>query len=64
MLSDALHFVITMCLKMKEKTKIPSTLVNLINGDFGVVLELSLLAFNIKEVIGGVGVFSFFSKEI
>jgi hypothetical protein len=49
---------------MKEKTKIPSTLVNLINGDFGVVLELSLLAFNIKEVIGGVGVFSFFSKEI
>jgi hypothetical protein len=47
MLIDALHFVITMCLKLKEETKIPPTQVNLIH-DYGVVLELSLLAFHEK----------------
>jgi hypothetical protein len=45
LLSDALDFVITMCLKLKEKVEIPPTLINLLNDDFGVVFELSLLAF-------------------
>jgi hypothetical protein len=35
--------------EIEGKKKIPSILVNLIDGDFGVVLELSLLTFNIKR---------------
>jgi hypothetical protein len=42
-----------MCLKLKEEVEIPPTLINLINDDFGVVFELSLLTFYSKnEVLG------------
>jgi hypothetical protein len=52
-----------MYLKLKEETKIPPTLINLID-DYGVVLELSLLAFNMKNEVLKVleSFFSFLKK--
>jgi hypothetical protein len=47
LLSDALHFAITMCLKWREEVTIPPTQNNLINSS-KVVHELALFAFNIK----------------
>ncbi len=38
-----------MCLKFKEEITNPSTLVNLINDDFGIAFELSLITSNIKK---------------
>jgi hypothetical protein len=53
-----------MCLKLKEKAKIPSTLVNLIDGDCGVVLDLSLLALIQKGGYKGCwNLFIFFLKK-
>jgi hypothetical protein len=43
-----------MCLKFKEKAEIPPTLVNLINDDYGVVLELSLVTSNMKNEVSKV----------
>jgi hypothetical protein len=43
-----------MCLKFKEKAEIPPTLVNLINDDYGVVLELSLVTSNMKNEVSNV----------
>jgi hypothetical protein len=43
-----------MCLKLKEKAKIPPTLINLINDDYGVVLELSLVTSNMKNMVSEV----------
>jgi hypothetical protein len=62
MLCDALHYVVMMCLKMKEKGEIPPTIVNLIDDDFGIILELSLLTFNMKKEV--LEFFFFLSKEI
>ncbi len=49
MLRDELHYVVTLYLKMKEECEIPRIIVNLIDDDFGIVLELSLLTFNMKR---------------
>jgi hypothetical protein len=38
-----------MCLKLKEEVEIPPTLINLIDDDFRVVLELSLLVVVLLE---------------
>jgi hypothetical protein len=57
LLSDALYFIVTMCLNLKEEVEIPPTLVNLIDNDYGVVLKLFLLVSNIYIYIEGVGVF-------
>jgi len=43
-----------MCLKLKEEVEIPPTLINLTIDDFGVVFELSLLAFWLKNEVLGV----------
>jgi hypothetical protein len=43
-----------MCLKLKEKAKIPPPLINLINDDYGVVLELSLVTSNMKNMVSEV----------
>jgi hypothetical protein len=51
-----------MCLKFKEKIKNPLAQVDLINVDFKVVLELTLLSSNIKREICSVFK-SFFSLE-
>ncbi len=53
-MSDAFHLIITMCLKLKEKAKIPPPLINLINDDYGVVLELSLVTSNMKNMVSEV----------
>ncbi len=51
MKSYALHFAITMCLKLKEKFKISPTLVTLIYDDYGVIIEFFLLASNMKREV-------------
>jgi hypothetical protein len=43
-----------MCLRLKEKAEIPPTLVNLINDDYGVVFDLSLVASNMKNEVSKV----------
>jgi hypothetical protein len=43
-----------MCLKFNEEITNPSTLINLINDDFGITFELSLFASNIKKEVCGV----------
>jgi len=40
--------------KLKEKVRIASTLYQLANDDFDVVIKLPLLAFNIKKEVCGV----------
>ncbi len=53
MLSNALHFAITMCLKFREEITNSSTVVNLIDDDSRITFELSLFASNIiREVCG------------
>jgi hypothetical protein len=44
-----MNYTITMCLKLKEEVEIPPTLINLIDDDFRVVLELSLLVVGVLE---------------
>jgi hypothetical protein len=52
LLFDALQPTITMCLKLKEGITDPSTLLGLIDDDFGITFELSLnFASNIKREI-------------
>jgi len=43
------HFTKRMCLKLKEEVEIPPILINLIDDDFRVVLELSLLVMGVLE---------------
>jgi hypothetical protein len=51
--SNELTSTISLNLKLKKKAKIAPTLNNIMNDDFGVAFELSLLVFNIeKEVCG------------
>ncbi len=49
-----MHLIVTTCLKLKEKAEIPPTLVNLINDDYGVVLELSLITSDMKNEVSKV----------
>jgi len=54
-LFDTLQFVIIMCLKLKEETTNPSTLINLIVDDFRITFEWSLFpSTNIKREVCGV----------
>jgi hypothetical protein len=51
--SNELTSTISLNLKLKKKVEIAPTLNNIMNDDFGVAFELSLLVFNIeKEVCG------------
>jgi hypothetical protein len=43
-----------MCLKFREEITNPSTLVSLIDDNFGINFELSLFASNIKKEVYGV----------
>jgi hypothetical protein len=47
--NDALHFTITMCLKLREIFEILAALDNLMDDDSMVVFELALLISNIKK---------------
>ncbi len=49
LLSNALQYAIIMCLKCKKAIANSPTQVNLIDDDFGIVLELSLFATDIKK---------------
>ncbi len=62
LLSNALYFAIIMCLKFREEITNPSTLINLVNDDFGITFELSLFTSNIKREVCGVWD-SFFSLQ-
>jgi hypothetical protein len=64
LLSDALHFDISMSLKLKEKPKNAQSFKTLMEEDFGVIVELICLAFNIrKEVCGVLDIFLYFLKK-
>jgi hypothetical protein len=43
-----------MCLKFREEITNPSTLVNLIDDDFGIVFQLFLFVSNIRRKVCGV----------
>ncbi len=65
MLSDALHFAISLNLKGKEGNELLPPFESLVEDEFGVDDELILLASNIKK--GGLGctkLFTFIHKEI
>ncbi len=62
--SDALHFVISMNLKLKEENKIIPSFESLMEDDSIISNELSLLAFNIRrEVINVLNSFLSFLKK-
>ncbi len=65
LLFDALNAIITISLILKEEFGISSSLEDLIDDDSIVILELSLLASNIKKEICGDfdGFFSFIKKN-
>jgi hypothetical protein len=54
LLSNALQSAIIMCLKFREKFTNLSTLINLIDDDFGIPFELSLFVSNIRKEVCGV----------
>jgi hypothetical protein len=64
LLYDVLNVIITMSLKLKEKSRISLNLQDLIDDDSIVTHELSLLASNIRREICGIldGFLSFFKK--
>jgi hypothetical protein len=51
--SDDLISTISLSLKLQEKVEISPTLNNIMNDDFGVAFELSLLVFNIEKEMCG-----------
>jgi hypothetical protein len=64
LLSDAFHFVISMSLKLKEEPKNAPSFQTLMEEDFGVALELTCLASNIrKDVCGILDIFLSFLKK-
>jgi len=64
LLSNALHFAITMCLKFREEITNSSTVVNLIDDDSRITFELSLFASNIiREVCGVFSSFLFILRK-
>ncbi len=52
-----------LCVKFKEEITNPSTLVNLIDDDYGIVFELSLFVSDIRREICGVLDSFLFLKE-
>jgi hypothetical protein len=54
LLSNALQFAITMCLKFKEEIINPFALINLIDDDSGIVFVLFLFTSNTKREVWGV----------
>jgi hypothetical protein len=63
LLSNALQFAITMCLKFREKIKNPFAPINLIGDDFKLFFELFLFTSNIRRGVCGVlDYFLFFQK--
>jgi len=64
LLSDALHSIISMSLKLKEENKIILSFESLMEDDSIIFNELSLLAFNIRrEVINVLDSFLSFLKK-
>jgi hypothetical protein len=63
LLSDALNFYISICLKSKEEFKISSSLDNFMEKESTVVLELGFLASNIRKKVCGVLGFIFIFWE-
>ncbi len=51
---NELTSTISLSLKLKEKVEFAPTLNNIMNDDFGVVFELSLLLFNVGKKVCGV----------
>jgi len=62
-ISNALQFAITMCLKFKGKITNPSTPIILIDDDFGITFELFLFTSNNRREVCGVLDFFFFLKK-
>jgi hypothetical protein len=54
LLSNALQFAITMCLKLREEIKNPFAPINLISDDFKIAFELFLFTSNIRREVCGV----------
>jgi len=54
LLSDDLHFAISMSLKLKEEPKNAPSFHTLMQEDFGVALDLICLASNIRKEVCGV----------
>jgi len=64
LLFNALQFVITMCLKLGEEIKDPSTLINLIGDDFNIIFEFVLrFTSNIRKEVCGILDFFFYSQR-
>ncbi len=57
--SNVLNSTISISLKMRDKVEISPTLNNLMDDDYGIALELFLLASNIKNQVYGVLNYSF-----
>jgi len=64
LLSDALHFTISMSLKLKKENQVVLSFENLMEEDSIIVNELTLLVFNIRKELCGVldSFFSFLTK--
>jgi len=62
-ISNALQFAITICLKFKEEITNPSTPVILIDDDLWIIFELFLFTSNNRREVCGVLDFFFFLKE-
>jgi len=62
-ISNALQFAITMCLKFKEEITNPSTPVILIEDDSRITFELFLFTSNNRREVCGVLDFLFLFKE-
>ncbi len=60
LLSDALHFVIFMNLKLKKEHEVVLSFDSLMEDDYGVVDDLTLLSSNIKGEFYGI-LYSFLS---
>ncbi len=64
LLSDVIHFIISMNLKLKEENEVVPSFDSLMENDVNVVNELALLASNIKREVYNVldFFFSFLSR--
>jgi hypothetical protein len=57
--NDALHFAISMSLKLKIKIQMFPSCGNLMEEDLGIVVKLAMFAFNIKKEVYVIFDFSF-----
>jgi hypothetical protein len=62
--SDALNYVIFICLKLKEESRISSYFDNFMEKESFVILELGFLASNSKKKVCGVLYFIFILKKV